>query len=98
MFSHLSCLIDGEGDTAGGEDDNGGRVVVVLITEPQTDREHLEDVEGVQDLLDQEVGNWVKRDQNIVQAVYQTSEKEEDSKSQKLSMVKKNSQTWTLSY
>ena len=66
LLSHLSSLIDGEGDAASGEDDDGGRVVVVLVTEPQTDREDLKDVERIQDLLHQEVGYRVERDQNVV--------------------------------
>ena len=74
MFSHLSCLIDGEGDTAGREDDNGGRVVVVLVAEPEEDGEDLEDVERVQHLLDQQVGNGVERNQDVVRSVHQTPE------------------------
>ena len=66
LFSHLSSLIDGEGDAASGEDDNCNRVVVVLVTDPQTYWEELKDVERIQHLLHQEVDHRVIRDQNVV--------------------------------
>ena len=40
-----------------GDEEDAGRIIVVIVIRPQGDGEHLEDVEGIKDFFDEEAAH-----------------------------------------
>lgn len=48
--TNLPRLVEGQPQGDGGDEEDAGGVVIISITDPQHDAEHLEDVEGIEHL------------------------------------------------
>lgn len=75
----MKCLLifqrlpDGEENTKASHKNNNASIVIVVVGEPEDDREHLKYVKGVEGLKEEQRNPAFDRHIDLVVAVHQTS-------------------------